>query len=270
MMSRDTSGDVILGQRDELRKKPEARSRRAIRPAAPGLFALGIALLVFWLATRDGSTQSSLLLLAGLTILAIAILLYYLSPSRFLRGEVADAIAITGVLDLGRILSSLLIEGRGIYVPASEAGRTKVFVPVAGAPAEVPLSGGIFISGAGKGILLDPPGYGLLSCSRLICPTLTEEGLENEIADILENGLELARKVTVKREGDSVTVSMVDLANAGLCSTVRKENPRLCTQMGCPICSFAACMVADGLRRRVRIEEAEVRGKVVKATFRLL
>ena len=270
MMPRDTSEDVILGQRDVLRKKLEMQNRWAIRPAALGLSALGVVLLAFWLATRDGSTQSSLVLLAGLTIVAIAILLYYLSPSRFLRDEVADAIAITGVLDLGRILSSLLIEGRGIYVPASEAGRTKVFIPVGEAPAEIPLSDGIFVSGAGKGMLLDPPGYGLLSCSRLISPTLTEEGLENEISDILENGLELARKVTVKREGDRVTVSMADLANAGLCSAVRKENPRICTQTGCPICSFAACMVADGLRRRVRIEEVEVRGKVVKATFRLL
>jgi uncharacterized membrane protein YidH (DUF202 family) len=269
-MAKETGADILRGQRDELRKKLEMQNRGSVRPAALGLFAFGVALLAFWLATRDGSTQSSLLLLAGLTAVAIAILLYYLSPSRFLRDDVADALAVTGVLDLGRILSSLLIEGRGIYVPASEAGRTKVFVPVAEAPAEIPLSGGIFVSGAGKGILLDPPGYGLLACSRLISPALTEEGLENEIADILENGLELARKVTVTREGNSITVSMADLANAGLCSTVRKENPRLCTQLGCPICSFTACMVADGLRRRVRIEEVEVRGKVVKATFRLL
>ncbi len=210
------------------------------------------------------------MLLVGLTVLAIAILLHFLSPSRFLRGDVADALAVSGVLDLGKILSSLLIEGRGIYVPASEAGRTKVFVPVGEAPAEIPLAGGIFVTGAGKGILLDPPGYGLLSGSRLISPTLTEEGLENEIADILENGFELARKAVVSREGQLVTVTMTDLANAGLCSTVRKEDPRLCTQLGCPICSFVACMVADGLRRRVTIEAVEVRGKVVSATFRLL
>jgi hypothetical protein len=269
-MARDTAGEVLIGQRDELKKKLEAQNRWAIKPAALGLSVLGVALLVYWLATRDGSTQSLLVLLAGLTLLAVAILLYYLSPSRFLRCEVADAIAITGVLDLGRILASLLIEGRGIYIPASETGRTKVFIPVGEAPAAIPLSGGIFVSGADKGMLLDPPGYGLLSCSRLISPTLTEDSLESEITDILENGLELARKVTVKREGDSVTVSMADLANAGMCAAVRKENPRLCTQLGCPICSFAACMVADGTRRRVRIESVDVNGKVVKATFRLL
>lgn len=269
MMPREEA-DVIRGQRDELRKRLDAQNRWAVRPAAMWLFALGAAILAFWLVTRDGSTQSSLLLLSGLTIIAIAILLHFLSPSRFLRDEVADAVAITGVMNQGKILSSLLIEGRGIYVPASEAGATKVFIPVSDATTDVPLSGGVFVGGERKGMLLDPPGYGLLSCSRLICPVLTEERLENEIKDIMENGLELVRSVAVRREGDLVTVAMTDLANAGLCSAVRREHPRLCIQTGCPICSFAACMIADGTRRRLRIEGVEVSGAVVKATFRLL
>ena len=268
-MARD-GAEALLGQRDELRKRLEAQNRWALRPAALGLFALGIAVLAFWFLTRDGTTQSSLLLLAGLTAAAVAVLLYFLSPARFLRGEVADALAVTGVLDLGKILASLLIEGRGIYVPASEGGHTKVFVPVAGAPAEIPLAGGIFVAGPGKGVLLDPPGYGLLACARQISPPLTEEGLENEIADIIEGGLELAGKAVVRREEGRVTVTLTGLANAGLCAAVRRESPRLCTQLGCPVCSFAACLVADGLRRRVSIERVEVKGKVVTATFRLL
>jgi hypothetical protein len=262
--------DIILGQRDELRRRLEAHNRWAIRPAALGLFAFGLVILVFWMLTRNDATQSSLLLLAGLTAIAIAILLYFLSPSRFLRGEVSDAVALTGVMNQGKILSSLLIEGRGIYVPASEAGATKVFVPVSDTITDVPSSGGIFAAGAGKGVLLDPPGYGLLSCSRLIIPALTEEDLEHEFADLMVNGLELVRKADLKRAGELVIVTMTDLANAGMCSAIRRENPRLCTQTGCPICSFAACMVADGTRRRVRIEGVDVNGKVVKATFRLL
>jgi hypothetical protein len=270
MMANETSADIIAGQRDELRRRLDAQNRLAIRPAALGLFAFGAVILAFWLVTRSDSTQSSLLLLAGLTVGAVAILLYYLSPSRFLRGEVADAVAITGVLNQGKILSSLLIEGRGIYVPASEAGATKVFVPVSDTITDVPASGGIFVGGAGKGVLLDPPGYGLLSCSRLITPALTEEDLENEIADLMVNGLELVRQAAAKREGGLVTVTMTDLANAGMCAAVRKENPRLCTGTGCPICSFAACLVSEGTRRRVRIESVEASGKVVTATFRLL
>jgi hypothetical protein len=262
--------DVITGQRDELRRRLDAQNRWSVRPAAIGLSVLGIALLIFWYATDDRSVVSALILLAGVTVLAVAIVLYFLSPSKFLRDDVADALAVSGVTDVGRILSSLMIEGRGIYVPASDAGATKVFIPASGIPGDIPSSGNVFVSGPDKGILLDPPGYGLFSCARRISPPFTDEGLGNEIADLMESGLELARKVTVRREGDRVTVSMTDLVNAGLCSTIRKESPKLCTQIGCPICSFAACMVADGTRRRVRIESVTVSGMTVQATFELL
>lgn len=262
--------DVITGQRDELRRRLDAQNRWSVRPAAIGLSVLGIALLIFWYATDDRSVVSALILLAGVTVLAVAIVLYFLSPSKFLRDDVADALAVSGVTDVGRILSSLMIEGRGIYVPASDAGATKVFIPASGIPGDIPSSGNVFVSGPDKGILLDPPGYGLFSCARRISPPFTDEGLGNEIADLMESGMELARKVTVRREGDRVTVSMTDLVNAGLCSTIRKESPKLCTQIGCPICSFAACMVADGTRRRVRIESVAVSEKTVHATFELL
>jgi len=269
-MPQETILDAVTGQRDQLRRRLDAQNRWAVRPAAIGLSALGIAMLIFWYATDDRSVVSGLLLLAGFTVLAIAIVLYFLSPSKFLRDDVADALAISGVTDVHRILSSLMIEGRGIYVPASGAGATKVFVPASGMPGEIPATGNVFVSGASKGVLLDPPGYGLFSCARQISPPFTDEGLGHEIADLMESGLELVRKVTVRREGDRITVSMTDLVNAGLCATIRKESPKLCTQIGCPICSFAACMVADGTRRRVRIESVVVRGKTVDATFELL
>lgn len=247
-----------------------AQNRWAVRPAALGLFVLGVALLIFWFATDDRSVVSGLLLLAGLTVLATAIILHFLSPSRFLRDDVADALAISGVTDVYRILSSLMIEGRGVYVPASDAGATKVFVPASGVPGEITVSGNVFVSGPGKGILLDPPGYGLFSCARRISPPFTDEGLGHEIADLMEGGLELVRKASVRREGDRVTVSMTDLVNAGMCASIRKESPKLCTQIGCPICSFAACMVANGTHRRVRIENVVVQGTTVHATFELL
>jgi hypothetical protein len=269
-MPQKTNLEAVTGQRDELRRRLDAQNRRAVRPAALGLFVLGVAMLIFWFATDDRSVVSGLLLLAGLTVLALAIILYFLSPSKFLRDDVADALAISGVTDVYMILSSLMIEGRGVYVPASDAGATKVFVPASGVPGEIPSSGNVFVTGPGKGILLDPPGYGLFSCARQISPPFTDEGLGHEIADLMESGLELVRKVTVQRKDDRVTVSMTDMVNAGLCATIRKENPKLCTQIGCPICSFAACMVADGTHRRVRIESVVVKGNTVDATFELL
>ncbi|HUL62695.1 MAG TPA: hypothetical protein VLT35_06495 [Methanocella sp.] len=269
-MAPETAQETLIGLVDGLRRGLAAYVRPVAQPAAIGLFVLGAIITIFWYATNDRSNVSLLLLLAGITTVAAAILLYFLSPSRFLRDDVADALALASFTDVGRVLASLMIEGRGVYVPASEAGTTRVFVPVGEAVDDVPLSGSVFVSHGSKGMLLDPPGSGLLSCAKQISPGFAEESLSEEIADLFEGGLELARKVMVLREGDCVTVSMSDLANAGLCAAVRRESPKLCTQIGCPICSFAACMIADGARRRVRIEGVEVTGKTVRATFRLL
>ncbi len=102
--------------------------------------------------------------------------------------------------------------------------------------------------------MLEPPGYRLLAYAREIGATFTDEGLENEMKDALENSLELAGHVAVRREGDEVLVTMGDLANDGMCAAVRKESPGICTQTGCPVCSLVACMIAEGTGRMVRIE----------------
>ncbi len=105
--------------------------------------------------------------------------------------------------------------------------------------------------------MLEPPGYRLLAYLREIGATFTDEGLENEMKDALENSLELAGRVTVRREGDDVFVTLGDLANEGMCAAVRKENPGTCTQTGCPVCSLAACMIAEGTGLPVRIDARE-------------
>jgi hypothetical protein len=284
----DETLEVLKGQRDSLKRKLDAQNRWAIRPAALALFVLGMALVVLWFAfeytANNGDIQamlisvsgmSMLLLLAGVAVIALAILLYFLSPARFLRAEVADALTLSGAANLEKLLSSLLIEARGIYIPAAQAGTTKLFIPVSGEPdlsVLPPATGGIFVTpgkGAG-GIMLEPPGYRLLAYVRDIGATFTDEGLENEMKDALENSLELAGRVAVRREGDDVLVTMGDLANDGMCAAIRKESPGTCTQTGCPVCSLVACMIAEGSGRMVRIERIGVKGKTVSAVFKLV
>jgi hypothetical protein len=285
----DEPTEALKGQRDALKKKLDAQNHWAVRPAAMTLVILGFAIVVLIVLLTggdsldvkvsqlmsSGSSVSMLTVLAGITIMAIGALLYFLSPSNYLRTEVADALAQSGTTNIKNVLASLLIESPGVYLPAAQAGATRVFIPVSGdaKAAGVPkATGGVFVApgtGAG-GLLLEPPGYGLLTYSREIGATFTDEGLENEIKDALENSLELASGVTVKREQSTINVSMNSLANAGLCEAIRKDSPGTCTQIGCPVCSFAACMIAEGTGRMVRIESVKVKGKVLNATFRLV
>jgi hypothetical protein len=252
-----------------------------------GLFLLGLALVALWFAfgyTASGydiaamldsvSGISMLLMLTGVTVITLAILLYFLSPARFLRAEVADALGLSGMANIEKLLASLMIEARGVYVPAAQAGSTRLFIPIYGEQdlAGLPVTGSLFVTpGAGAGgVMLEPPGYRLLSYVREIGATFTGEGLENEMKDALENSLELAGRVTVRVEGDEVLVSMGDLANAGMCATVRKESPGICTQTGCPVCSLVACMIAEGTGRMVRIERVSSKDRTLDAVFKLV
>jgi uncharacterized membrane protein YidH (DUF202 family) len=258
-----------------------------MRPAAILLFALGIVIIaiMFLLAGGDSldtkvkaisdSQLSMLIVLAGILISTLGVLLYFLSPARFLRADVASAMTYSGVANINKVLAALMIEAPGVYLPASMVGATRVFITVSGDvfQATVPRDPGlVFVTpGAGSpGILLEPPGHGLLAYAREIGAAFTDEGLENEIKDALENSLELASGVTVKREQDTISVTMSDLANAGLCEAIRKDSPRTCTQTGCPVCSFVACMIAEGTGRMVRIEGVNVKGKTLNATFKLV
>jgi hypothetical protein len=246
-----------------------------IRSAAISLFLFGLLIMAAWYWTNDGSTMSSLLMLIGLSVIVLAFLLYFLTPDRYLRSEVADALALPNTLNTGRLLSSLLVESGGIYLP--ESGLMRVFIPISARISDQEIealearSETLAAPAAGvKGVSLIPPGEGLFRCSRKIGAVFTPEGLENEIKDVLENGLELAASVDVRREGDRVGVTMRGLADRGLCAAVRKEQPGMCTQIGCPICSFVGCMVVSGTGRRARIEKVNVNKDEVTITYNLI
>ena len=244
-------------------------------PTAIFLAALGIIVLAIWAVTYDPSNQMSMLLfLAGIGVLVVALLLYFFSPARFVRDDVCDAMAISDVMTLNKVMGSLMIESRGIYTPAAKAGITRLFIPLSSNAVDISnieQGPGIFNNkGPVKGLSIIPPGHGLFLYSMKIGAAFTDEGLDNEIRDVLVNGLELAAEASVKREGGLVVVAMRDIVNKGLCSSIRAEDQSVCTRTGCPICSFVACTVATGTGKNTRIKDIQVDGKLVKATFELL
>ena len=244
-------------------------------PASIFLAVLGVIVLAIWAVTYDSSNQMSMLLfLAGIGVLAVAILLYFFTPSRFVRDDVCDAMALSDVMSLNRVMGSLMIESRGIYIPAAKAGSTRLFVPLSSKDVnvgDIELGPGLFSNkGPVKGLSIIPPGHGLFLYALGIGAAFTDEGLENEVRDVLVNGLELVTEAGVKREEGLVVVTLKDLVNKGLCSSVRGEDESVCTRTGCPICSFVACMVATGTGKNTRIKNIEVDGKTIKATLELL
>ncbi len=233
----------------------------------------GAILLVMWWATNDGSSMSMLMALSAIGIILLAIMLFFFSPYKYIRDDVCDSMMVSSLLSLNSMLSSLLVSQPGIYAPVGDSGAIKVFIPASSLGDEdvSRIKPGVEVfeaRGDVKGISLIPTGYGLYRNAVNMGAVFTQEGLEGEIKDVLENGMELA-SLSISREGDRVIVSMRSMANAGLCSSIRKADPAICTRMGCPICSSMACMLVSGTGRKVKIEKVEDTGKALMVTYRL-
>ncbi|MCD1294883.1 hypothetical protein CUJ83_07715 [Methanocella sp. CWC-04] len=269
---------VLKAQRDMLKRELDAQNKWKLKPASVLLFLLGAIILVVWAVTDDGSTMSMLILLSGTSVVFIAILLYFLSPSRYLRSEVVDAMAISNVQTINNILSSLLIGSKCIYVPAKEGGSTKMFLPLScetdggcNIPVQIQKNDVFIVNEPGsRGVSLVPPGYGLYSYSKSIGAMFTDEGLENEIIDVVKNSLELASGVTVRRDASHISVWIKGLANSGMCSSIRKEDSSICTRIGCPVCSLIGCMIVDATGRKACIESVDVKGNTINVVYMLI
>lgn len=247
-----------------------------MRYAAVALAVLGLVALALWMIIKDDSATSMLLLLSGIGVIVLAILLYFFSPSKYLRADVSGALALSDTLTINSMLSALLVTSRGIHFPTGQTGAPKLFLPLSGplSPDELASlmpGGSVFeVSSEVKGITISPPGRGLFAYAQSIGAAFTDEGLENEIKDVMENGLELAGKVGVRREGDSVTVEIRGLTNSRMCATIRKEDAGICARTCCPICSFVACMVAEGSNKKVMVESVKTEGGSISVTYKVV
>jgi hypothetical protein len=247
--------------------------RRRLLVASAAMLVLGLALFGASYASGLGRTESLFLTIAGIAVVFLAILFFYFSPSQFLRSDVCDALCLTNTEFMYRTLMPLAVS-KPLYVPPGLSGdrRTLLRVSEAGSRDSALENMGVQVQGPGfgeKDIFVVPPGYGLMEHAKRLGATFTVEGLEDEMRDVLVNGFELADKVTVEKSQDRISVELRNVAVATLCATLRKRNPGICDRTGCPLCSFVGCMVAEGSGRKAVLDDANVRGKTIRLSFRL-
>ncbi|MDI6896917.1 hypothetical protein [Methanocella conradii] len=248
------------------------RISRRVKWASAILALFGLALIGASLAMSPAATLSAVLSIAGVSVFLSSLLFYFVTPHRLVSGDVCDAEAISGVELANDLLAPLAGDSKGIYM--SRGKSTKIFIPARkselikeyGKNAGI---AGMNISGI-EGILITPPGQGLLEYAKSLGATFSAEGLESEIVDALVNGMELASRVDVRRGPDNVYVRLYGLADSPMCKRIRQTRPTLCYQAACPICSFVACMVAEGTGKPVMVSAIKADRKAVDITYTLL
>jgi hypothetical protein len=217
-----------------------------------------------------------LLLISGIGVIVLAVMIFFFSPTRYVRADISGSMAISDTLSINNILTSLLVTSRGIHIPSGQAGALKLFLPLSTSLSSDQLSalapsGSVFdVSGDVKGITLLPPGRGLFVYAKSMGATFTDEGLENEIKDVMENGLELVDKASVRRDGGHIVVGMQGLVNSGMCDAIRREDASICARTSCPVCSLTACMIAEGLNKKVMVESVKIEGGTISINYEVI
>lgn len=261
-------------ERIPIKKQVGMRSSGRVKWATVILALFGIALIGASFMLSYTTMFSLLLSLEGVNVFVISILFYFVTPRKLVRGDVCDAEAVSSTELVNALLAPIAGDSKGIYMTSSHAGTTKVFIPTNNSDLSKAYRESndimkVSVSGM-DGIFITPSGYGLLTYAKSLGATFTDVGLEDEITDVLVNGTELASRVEVKRNADSVCVRTYGLADPLMCKTIRQKGQTTCCQVGCPICSFVACMVAEGTGKPAMISEVKPDGKALDITYKLL
>ncbi len=275
MEDRSGSAATMTVDKEILHVTIDTHVRMRLMVASAATLVLGLALLYASYSYGLNGIRSLILTIAGISIVLLAIMFFYLSPARFLRSDVADAMCMTTTQFMHRAIVPLSAGGKYIYVPRCLSGdrNTLLLVSEGGSREAALIKAGIHVPGKGFGdqdVFVVPPGYGLMEHAERLGATFTEEGLEDEIRDVLVSGFELAGKVNVEKSHDRVYVEIRNVSGAVLCATLRAKEPDICTGTGCPLCSFVGCMVAEGTGRKAVLNTANARRNTIRLSFRLV
>lgn len=218
----------------------------------------------------------------GLGLTFWGALLIYIRPVGFVKSTLLDSSTVPLLLIIDRIISDLNLQGKGVYLPPRSLREIKggtLFIPsrneIILPPIEETAEGRVFLRNP-NGICLSPPGLGLTN--------LYEEELgrdfvgadmaylQNNLPALFIEGLELAEDLEINVEGEIIHVKIAGSAYADICREIRNTAPKICTFIGCPLCSSIALTLTRTMGKPILIEKVERSedGKTIKAYYRVI
>ena len=224
--------------------------------------------------------NSSILAFIGLGLTLWGGLFLFIKPVRYVKAYLLDSTAISSLTAIDKILTELNYHGQGIHLPPRHLKELKenvVFIPAKKGTMKPPIkktvSGKVFLNP--KGICLTPPGQGLLTLyEKKLGTDLSKTNvnyLKNNLPKILIEDLEILEDLEIDKQDDKVYVKIEGSAYRNLCTQVRNRT-KICSRMGCPLCSSIASALAKATGRAVAIERNEISsdGKTIKTWYRII
>ena len=224
---------------------------------------------------------SSILAFIGLGLTFWGALLLYITPTRYVKLDLLNAIAPSTLANIEKMLTSSKLNEKGIYLPPKylkDFESSLVFIPSKNNKT-LPRPGEIdeekIYSKNPEGVFLTPSG---LALSRLfekeLGTSFTRTDLnyiQNNLPKLLIEEMEIAENAEVKTENNIITVEITNHIFNEICQETRKLTKTHET-IGCPLCSAIACALAKATGKPIVIENEELSedGKTTKIQYRIL
>ncbi len=262
--------------------------KRQVESSGPSKLAVlfliaGILSLVFSLYARH-----QILALIGLGLTFWGALFVFLRPLKLVDSSLLHNAAVSEYLTTDRILNEFRYAGKGYYIPPYPSDvylpdylkglKTSVVFISAKNEGEMPsveeIATGKFIANGQKGVLVSPPGLGIL--------TQIEENMQvdftkiklYELCEVLPTfilqDLTLAKGMGMELDRDQVNLKLFDSVYKDLYSA--QNNLKSVNILGCPIASAVACAIAKASGRTVTIEKHQVSpdGSAIEVWYRII
>jgi len=221
--------------------------------------------------------QTSIFAFIGLTFLLWGLIFLLVIPVKYIKSDVIDGIVETNRLSLEKIISQSNVEGTPIYMPspkepfvASNIGINTEFVYIPDRNDSLEALTEQALMRRPKGIRIIPPGLGLANLiekkSKLDFNNSSISSVMDVLPAIITNDLEIANNLKVNLESNRIKFEIERPVFEEVCKQVQQlEN--ISQNIGCPICSSLACIVARVTKTPVIIESCQSTNSGNEATF---
>lgn len=230
--------------------------------------------------------ESQILALIGLGMIFWGALLMFLSPVRQVEASLLYSTSIASYATVDRIMADFDFKGKGyhipsypkdVYLPEHLRGLKDVLVYVSAQktdemPSVEELAESKFLLKDSRGVLIAPPGLGLLEeMERKLSVDLTKISLA-ELAEILPHFLlenfNIAKDITLTMKGNTVNLRIIDSIYRNLYDTSSMHSKSV-GLLGCPLASAVACALAKTSGKPVIIQRyrISVDGVIIEIQF---
>lgn len=264
--------------------KSKRKGRVAVSSKISILFLIsGILSLVF-----SVYSAAQMLALIGLGLTFWGVLFLLLNPLKLVEGSLLYNSTVSEYLTIDRIINDFDCKGKAHYIPSYPKDvylpeylkglKASIVFISAKNGSEMPsieeMAKGKFTSKSQKGVLVAPPGLGILTqIEEKLDVDFTKISL-NEFCEVLPTfilqDLNLAKEVELKLNGDKVHLKMFDSLYKNLYSS--RNNLKSINVIGCPIASAVACALAKNSGRTVTIQKQQMSpdGLVIEVWYRMM